>query len=337
MFIDYANVTIRSGHGGQGCVSFRREKYLPKGGPNGGDGGNGGNVILIGDAGLNSLVKYRYTPHLFAKNGSPGSGNNKSGRRGADMVVPVPCGTILRDPETEDIICEIIEPGVRVLLAKGGKGGLGNQHFATSTKQVPRYAQPGLPGVEFKAVLELKVMADIGLVGLPNAGKSSFITAVSHARPKIGSYPFTTLAPQVGMVELSDFRTMMIADIPGIIKGAAGGKGLGIQFLKHVERTRVLLFILDISPFADQPAAEALAVLRREIEAFGHGLPEKPYLIAANKKDMDPDGAGLKSLVDSLDADDAARVMAISALQRTGLAPLLESLYSRLTPAEGQI
>ena len=334
MFVDYANVTIRSGHGGQGCVSFRREKFMPKGGPNGGDGGKGGNVILIGDAKLNSLSKYRYSPRLFAKDGNPGTGNNRSGKRGADMRVPVPCGTILRDPETEEILYEIIEPDVPVFIAKGGKGGLGNQHFATSTKQLPRYAQPGLPGVEFKAVLELKVMADVGLVGLPNAGKSSFIQAVSHARPKIGNYPFTTLTPQVGMVELSNFRTMMIADIPGIIEGAAGGKGLGIQFLKHVERTRILLFILDISPFADQPAAEALAILQREIAAFGHGLTEKPYFIAANKEDMDSDGDGLKSLIDSLDTDDAARVMTISALKRTGLESLLESLYARLTPAE---
>jgi len=334
MFVDYANVIIRSGNGGKGCVSFRREKFMPKGGPNGGDGGDGGNVIVIGDAGLNSLSKYRYSPRLFAKNGNPGTGNNRSGKRGADMLVKVPCGTILRDPETEDILCEIIKPDVPVLIAKGGKGGLGNQHFATSTKQVPRYAQPGLPGVEFKAVLELKVMADVGLVGLPNAGKSSFITAVSHARPKIGSYPFTTLNPQVGVVELSDYRTMMIADIPGIIKGAAVGKGLGIQFLKHVERTRVLLLVLDISPFADQPASEALATLRREIEAFGHGLTEKPYLIAANKADMDPDGTGLQSLLDSLTTDDAARVMTISALKRTGLDNLLESLYARVTPTE---
>jgi GTP-binding protein len=305
---------------------------MPKGGPNGGDGGNGGNVLLIGDASLNSLVKYRYTPHLYAKNGNPGAGSNKTGKRGADMRVPVPLGTILRDPETEEILYEILEPGVPVVIAKGGKGGLGNQHFATATKQVPRYAQPGLPGIEFKAVLELKVMADIGLVGLPNAGKSSFIQAVSHARPKIGSYPFTTLNPQVGMVELSGYRTMMIADIPGIIEGAAHGRGLGIQFLKHVERTRVLLFILDISPFADQPASEALAILRREIEAFGHGLAEKPCLIAANKADMDPDGTGLQALVDSLDADDAARVMVISALKRTGLDSLLEELYAGLNP-----
>jgi GTP-binding protein len=327
MFVDYANVTIRSGHGGRGCVSFRREKFLPKGGPNGGDGGNGGNVVLIGDARLNSLSKYRYSPHLYAKNGHPGAGNNRTGKRGADFTAKVPCGTILRDAETEEIICEIIEPDVPVLVAKGGKGGLGNQHFATPTRQVPRYAQPGLPGVEFRAVLELKVMADVGLVGLPNAGKSSCIQAVSHARPKIGSYPFTTLNPQVGVVELSDFRTMMIADIPGIIKGAAGGKGLGIQFLKHVERTRVLLFILDISPFADQPASEAFEVLRREIEAFGHGLQEKPYLIAANKMDMDQDGTGFDNLLTGLNADDAARVLKISALQRTGLDSLLESLY----------
>jgi GTP-binding protein len=330
MFVDYANVIIRSGHGGRGCVSFRREKYMPKGGPNGGDGGNGGDVLLVGDAALNSLVKYRYAPRLFAKDGSPGSGSNKSGRRGADMRAPVPCGTILRDPETDDILCEVLEPAVPVLVARGGKGGLGNQHFATATRQVPRYAQPGLPGVEFRAVLELKVMADVGLVGLPNAGKSSLIQAVSRARPKIGDYPFTTLEPQVGVAELPGFRTLMIADIPGIIEGAAGGKGLGIQFLKHVERTRLLVFVLDCSPYAEMPAAHALEVLRREIEAFGHGLAHKPFVIAANKTDMDPDGTALRDLIEQLGPDDAARVAAISALQRTGLEQLLERLYARL-------
>ncbi len=330
MFIDYANVSIRSGHGGKGCVSFRREKYMPKGGPNGGDGGNGGDVLLVGDVALNSLVKQRYTPRLFAQDGRPGAGSNKSGKRGAAMVVPVPCGTILRDAETDEIICEVLEPGVPVLVAKGGKGGLGNQHFATATRQTPRYAQPGLPGVEFRAVLELKVMADVGLVGLPNAGKSSLIQAVSRARPKIADYPFTTLEPQVGVAELPGFRTLMIADIPGIIEGAAGGKGLGIQFLKHVERTRVLVFMLDISPYAELPAANALEVLRHEIESFGHGLAQKPFVIAANKTDMDPDGTALSELKAQLGPDDAARVAAISALQRSGLEQLLERLYACL-------
>lgn len=330
MFVDYANVIIRSGHGGRGCVSFRREKYMPKGGPNGGDGGDGGDVLLVGDNSLNSLVKYRYAPRLFAKDGRPGAGSNKSGRRGADMLAPVPCGTILRDAETEEIICEVLEPGIRTLVAKGGKGGLGNQHFATSTRQAPRYAQPGLPGIEFRAVLELKVMADVGLVGLPNAGKSSLIQAVSRARPKIGDYPFTTLEPQVGVAELPGFRTLMVADIPGIIEGAAGGRGLGIQFLKHVERTRVLLFMLDISPYAEVPAAQALHVLRRETEAFGHGLAEKPCIIAANKTDMDPDGAGLAELLAYLDPQERSRVRAVSALQRTGLERLLEELYALL-------
>ena len=334
MFVDYANVIVRSGHGGRGCVSFRREKYMPRGGPNGGDGGNGGDVLLIGDSSVNSLVKYRYAPRLFAENGRPGGGSNKSGRRGADMVAPVPCGTILRDPETEDIICEVLEPGATMLVAKGGKGGLGNQHFATATRQTPRYAQPGLPGIEYRAVLELKVMADVGLVGLPNAGKSSLITAVSRAHPKIGDYPFTTLEPQVGVAELPGFRTLMIADIPGIIEGAAGGKGLGIQFLKHVERTRILLFVLDLSPYAEVPATQALAVLRREIEAFGHDVARKPFMIAANKKDMDPDNTGLGELLASLAPEDRNRVLPISALQRSGLDRLLESLYTRLQPLE---
>ncbi len=330
MFVDYASVVIKSGNGGQGCVSFHREKFKPNGGPDGGDGGNGGDVILIGELGMNSLVRYRYTPRLFAKNGQPGMGSNRSGKKGKDMVVKVPCGTILRNTETGEILCEIIEPGTSVTVARGGKGGKGNQHFATPTKQAPRYAQPGLPGVEFKAELELKVMADIGLVGLPNAGKSSLISVVSHATPKIAGYPFTTLNPVVGVIELSEFRTMVMADIPGIIEGASEGKGLGIQFLKHVERTKTLLFVIDISPYADTPPENAFEILHREIESFGHGLPEKPFLIAANKTDLDPDATCRDEFSNHIPDNLKEKFFQISTATREGIDQLITALDKTL-------
>ncbi|MCP4717671.1 MAG: GTPase ObgE [Deltaproteobacteria bacterium] len=326
MFVDTAKVTIKSGDGGKGCVSFRREKYIAKGGPNGGDGGSGGDVIFVGDKGLNSLVKFRYSPRLIAERGRPGEGNNRTGRKGRSVTVKVPCGTIVRDIETEEILCEIMAPDAPVTLAHGGKGGKGNQHFATPTKQAPRYAQDGLPGVEFSAVLELKIIADVGLVGLPNAGKSSLITALSHATPKIADYPFTTLNPEVGVIELSDFRTIVMADIPGIIEGAAHGRGLGIQFLKHVERTRVLLFMVDLSSFADTPPHEALNTLFKETDQFGHGLKDKQFLIAANKTDLDPDGKAWNQFKQELAPEYHNRVFPISAATRQGLDKLLEAL-----------
>ncbi len=326
MFVDTASVTIKSGKGGKGCMSFHREKYKPRGGPDGGDGGGGGDVIFIGDAGMNSLVKFRYSPRLFAQNGKHGSGNNRSGKKGRNLSVKVPCGTIVSIEDTGEIICEITDPGIPVTLARGGMGGRGNQHFATSVNQAPRYVQEGRPGNEFKALLELKVMADIGLVGIPNAGKSSLITAVSIAAPRIADYPFTTLNPVVGVIELSDYRTMVMADIPGIIEGASHGRGLGLKFLKHVERTKVLLFVVDVSQFADTPPQKAFNILRSETQTFGHGLAEKKFLIAANKIDLDPEKESLNRFMAELDSEIAEKVFPISTATRQGIDRLIAAL-----------
>jgi GTP-binding protein len=326
MFVDNATIVIKSGCGGKGCLSFRREKYKPRGGPDGGDGGNGGDVIFVGDSGMNSLVKFRYSPRLFAKNGKHGMGNNRSGRKGQNLIVKVPCGTILRNVDTGEVICEITRAGHPVTIAQGGRGGRGNQHFATSVNQTPRFFENGNPGVEFAAILELKVMADVGLVGLPNAGKSSLVTAVSQATPKIADYPFTTLNPVVGVIELPGYRTMVMADIPGIIEGASQGRGLGIQFLKHVERTKVLLFVVDVSRFANTPPHKALKTLRNEINRFGHGLHKKKFLIAANKIDLDPEHSALSQFISRLNGGFAEKLFPISAVTREGIERLITEL-----------
>jgi len=326
MFIDIAKVTVKSGNGGSGCVSFRREKFIPNGGPNGGDGGRGGDVILVGDARINNLAAFRFSPRLVGENGRPGEGNNRTGRGGKSKTVKVPCGTILKNAETDEVVCEILEPDVPAIIVVGGKGGAGNQHFATSRNQAPRIAKDGKPGEGFKAIMELKVMADVGLLGLPNAGKSSLITAVSHARPKIADYPFTTLDPSVGVIELPDFRRIFMADIPGIIEGAAHGKGLGIKFLKHVERTKVLLFVLDVSSFAETPAIEAFNVLRKEIEEFGQGLKQKKFLIAINKIDLDPEKECINKFIKELHKNYKASVYPISAATTEGLDELVAAL-----------
>ncbi len=330
MFVDSARVFVKSGDGGAGCVSFRREKYIPKGGPNGGDGGNGGDVILIGDTRVDSLVEYRYKAKLVAERGHNGSGNNRSGKQGRNFVARVPCGALLRNEETGQIICEITKPDEPVVVLHGGRGGKGNQHFATSTNQAPRFSQPGLPGEEFAGVLELKVMADVGLVGLPNAGKSSLITAVSKAHPKIADYPFTTLQPVVGVIELSDFRSFVMADIPGIIEGASQGKGLGLKFLKHVERTRVLLYVLDISQYADMPPEKAFAVLQHEVRDFGQALEEKKFLIAANKMDLDADREAFDSFVAQAGSRFAGKIFPVSAAAHQGLDELVAAVYKLL-------
>jgi GTP-binding protein len=329
VFVDTATVLIRSGHGGRGCLSFRREKYRPRGGPDGGDGGDGGSVIFIGDHSLNTLAQFRHSPKLAAQNGRPGRSNNCSGKKGEDRIVKVPCGTMVRNAETEEVLFEIIEPGNPVVVARGGSGGRGNQHFATPTNQAPRHVEKGWPGVEFTACLELKIIADVGLLGLPNAGKSSLITAVSHATPKIADYPFTTLRPHLGVIYFPDYRSIVMADIPGIIEGAAEGKGLGIQFLRHVERTRLLLVVIDISAFAETPSHEALKIVHREIKKFGHGLSDKKMLIAANKIDLDPERTAVKQFVKHLKNADARLVYPISAVTREGL-PVLISAIDKL-------
>lgn len=336
MFVDSAKVFVKSGDGGAGCVSFRREKYIPKGGPDGGDGGRGGDVILIGDRRMDSLIEYRYKANLVAERGHNGSGNNRTGKQGQDFVARVPCGAILRSEETGEVICEITEPDEPVVVLHGGRGGKGNQHFATSTHQTPRFCQPGLPGEEFAGVLELKVMADVGLVGLPNAGKSSLITAVSKAHPKIADYPFTTLQPVVGVVELSDFRSFVMADIPGIIEGASQGKGLGLQFLKHVERTRVLLYVLDISPYADMPPEQAFAVLQQEVQDFGQNLEKKKFLIAANKIDLDADREAFDRFVRQAGPQCAGKIFPVSAAAHQGLNELVGAVYKLLHELEDE-
>ncbi len=326
MFVDSAKILIKAGDGGRGCVSFRRERFKPRGGPDGGDGGHGGDVVFRGSSSMNNLSRFRYTPRLFAKNGHPGRGNNCSGKKGKSITVNVPCGTIIKNLADGTILYEIIEPDIPVIVAKGGKGGMGNQHFATPTKQAPRYAQKGLPGEAFEVELELKIMADVGLVGLPNAGKSSLISKLSNAHPKIAGYPFTTLNPVVGVVELPEFRSLVMADIPGIIEGASSGKGLGLKFLKHIERTKAILYVIDISSFADTSPSQAFRILQNELKSFGHGLTEKKFLIAANKTDIDPDGTSLNDFLKNIGTKMAEKVHPVSVATGNGTDSLLAAL-----------
>ena len=285
-FLDQAKIYIRSGNGGAGCVSFRREKFIEFGGPDGGDGGRGGAVVAECVDGLNTLIDYRYQQHFKAKTGGHGMGKNRSGAGGADVVLKVPKGTQIFDQDNETLLADLVELGDRVVLAKGGNGGFGNAHFKSSTNRAPRRANPGLPGEERTIWLRLKLIADAGLVGLPNAGKSTFLAAVSAARPKIADYPFTTLHPQLGVVGI-DGREFVLADIPGLIAGAHEGAGLGDRFLGHVERCRVLLHLVDGTC---EHAGKAYKTVREELVAYGHGLAEKPEIVALNKIDaLTPD------------------------------------------------
>jgi GTPase len=280
-FLDYAKVTIRSGGGGGGCVSFRREKFVEFGGPDGGDGGRGGDVWVVAVDGLNTLIDFRYQQHFFAKNGQPGMGRNRTGKDGDDIVLRVPVGTEILDEDEETVIADLTEVDQRVLLAKGGNGGFGNTHFKTSTNQAPRRANPGQEGVERALWLRLKLIADVGLVGLPNAGKSTFLAATSNARPKIADYPFTTLHPNLGVVGVDDVE-FVIADIPGLIEGAHEGRGLGDQFLAHVERCAVLLHLVDGT---SEDVAADWETIDRELELYGGVLADKPRITALNKID----------------------------------------------------
>jgi GTPase len=280
-FLDEAKVYIRSGDGGNGCVSFRREKFIEFGGPNGGDGGKGGDVIAEAVEGLNTLIDYRYQQHFKARNGSAGMGRDRHGSNGGDMVLKVPAGTQIYAEDGETLLADLTETGQRVVLARGGNGGFGNAHFKSSTNRAPRHANPGQPGEEFTIRLRLKLIADAGIVGLPNAGKSTLLAAVSAAKPKIADYPFTTLHPQLGVVEI-DGREFVLADIPGLIEGAHVGSGLGDRFLGHIERCRVLIHLVDAMA---EDAAQAYATVRAELEAYGHGLVQKREIVTLNKID----------------------------------------------------
>jgi GTP-binding protein len=289
MFLDEASIQVVAGDGGNGCVAFRREKGEPHGGPNGGDGGNGGNVAITADEGLNTLYPFRFKRRFAAGRGQHGMGSNCTGKKGADVEISVPVGTVIKDADSGEILGDLAEHGQRLVVVKGGRGGRGNQHFASSVNQAPTYHEPGHPGQDRKIRLELKLLADVGLVGFPNAGKSTLISRISAARPKIADYPFTTLEPNLGVVSTEDNRTFVVADIPGIIEGAHEGHGLGIQFLKHVERTGLLLHLVDVSEMSGRDPLEDFKIILRELESFSPELAAKPMFVVATKMDAAQD------------------------------------------------
>lgn len=322
MFIDRVVVNVEAGTGGSGATSFRREFRVPMGGPDGGDGGRGGDVIVIGDSNLGTLLDYTYRDRWAAERGEHGMGSNRTGRSGADVVLPVPVGTVIRDADTGELLGDLLEDGERLVVARGGRGGRGNAFFATATHQAPREWQPGEEGERRRIELELKLIADVGLVGQPNAGKSTLLSVISAARPKIGDYPFTTLAPNLGVVQLSGHRTYVVADIPGIIEGAHEGRGLGLQFLRHIERTRVLAFLVPADSMDWQAEYDQL---RAEIQAHSAELAGKPHCVVVTKMDL------LGELdAPHIEASDAFGTFAISAVARTGLDALLEAWYRQI-------
>ncbi len=324
-FLDLAKVYIRSGSGGSGCISFRREKYIEYGGPDGGDGGNGGNVWAEAVDGLNTLIDFRYQQHFFAENGRPGMGAQRTGKTGEDIVLRVPVGTEILDEDQETVLADLTEVGQRVLLAKGGNGGFGNLHFKTSTNQAPRRANPGLAGVERTIWLRLKLIADVGLLGLPNAGKSTFLAATSNARPKIADYPFTTLHPNLGVVGVDNVE-FVVADIPGLIEGASEGRGLGDLFLGHVERCAVLLHLVDGT--SGTPIEDYQTIIQ-EIEAYGGFLAEKPRVTVLNKIDTldEEERAFIK---EELEAVTDGPVMLMSGVSREGVTDVLRALRAQI-------
>ena len=295
MFIDEAKITLHAGNGGHGCIAFRREKFVPRGGPSGGDGGNGGSIYLVADDQENTLLKFRYNHTFRADRGRHGEGSNKHGKSGDDLEIRIPVGTVVFEQETGELLHDFTESGERVLVAKGGRGGHGNAHFATSTNRAPTRAQDGLLGEERALRLELKLLADVGLVGFPNAGKSTLISSISAARPKIADYPFTTLEPHLGVVRYDQDRSFVVADIPGLIEGAHLGHGLGIQFLRHIERTRLLLHLIDVSPTEDRDPVKDFKTIEKELGEHSADLPLKPRIVVATKSDV-ADAAKLRKL-----------------------------------------
>lgn len=323
MFIDSAKIHVKAGDGGNGVISFRREKYVPKGGPDGGDGGDGGSVYLVADSNLSTLLDFRYAHRYKAERGAHGQGSRKSGLSGNDVVIKVPCGTLVKDAETGDVIADLVEHGAKVLVAKGGKGGRGNQHFATPTNRAPRHAEPGQPGEERWIELELKLLADVGLVGFPNAGKSTLISVLSAAKPKIADYPFTTLEPNLGIARYQDYKSFVIADIPGIIEGASEGKGLGLKFLKHIERTKVLAILL---PANSLDLKAEYKILTAELKKFNPTLAQKPKVVVISKMDVAPEGFELPKFR-------GAKVVPISSVAQQGLDKLKTVLWETINEA----
>jgi GTP-binding protein len=340
MFIDEAQIRVKAGDGGNGCVSFRREKFIPKGGPDGGDGGKGGDVFFQAIENIDTLIDFAGKHHWHAGNGQPGSGSNKHGASGEDLVIKVPPGTLIYDNDLDLLLKDLNEPGLKVCICRGGKGGKGNKFFATPINQTPRHATPGKPGQERNIKLVLKLIADVGLVGMPNAGKSTLISRCSAARPKIADYPFTTIEPVLGIVELSGFRRFVMADIPGLIEGAHDGAGLGHDFLKHIERTAILVHILDIMPLDSSDPAENYAAIRNELEQYSNVLAQKPEIIVANKIDLIADSPhemaasgsshGKNKVVKELEEKLNHPVHPISAVTGSGIKELTELLWQKV-------
>jgi len=331
MFVDEVDIHVEAGHGGRGCLAFRREKFVPRGGPSGGDGGHGGSVYVVASPHINTLINFRFHPEFSAEKGEHGMGSNCTGHGGADLELAVPIGTLVYEKtgdagEPYRLLADLAEEGEKILVAKGGRGGLGNARFATATNRAPRKVQPGEEGEIKDLRLELKLLADVGLVGFPNAGKSTMIARISAARPKIADYPFTTLTPNLGVVRLGDDRSFVVADVPGLIEGAHRGQGLGHQFLRHLERTRVLIHMVDVSGTTGRRPADDLDTLRRELELFSPELASKPQLVAANKIDAVDDLDSVRALADRAQALDLL-FFELSAVTGAGVPALLEAAW----------
>lgn len=327
MFVDEAKIYVRAGDGGNGAVTFRREKYVPKGGPSGGNGGKGGDVIFVADRNLSTLLDFNYKRKYIAENGKPGGNSLKDGRNGENVYVKVPVGTIIKDAETDEVLADLTEDGEQFVAARGGKGGKGNASFATPTNQTPRYAEEGKPGEERRIKLELKLIADVGLVGFPNAGKSTLISVISAAKPKIADYPFTTLQPNLGIVKYKDYKSFTVADIPGIIEGAHEGKGLGLRFLRHIERTKIILMLIDVT---DENYQKTYDTLINELKEYSETLFKKKLLLAFSKMDLLPEEETQEVRRRKVNGYEG-KIHFISAVSGFGIKELLDDLWTKLT------
>ncbi len=332
MFVDEAIIHVKAGDGGNGCVSFRREKYIPKGGPDGGDGGDGGSIVFVADTNRNTLLDFAGKHHWAAQKGEGGMGKKMYGKGGEDLIVPVPVGTVVHDLDTGTILADLDDHGIRRVICRGGKGGRGNFHFRSSTNQTPRFAEPGTLGEERNLKLELKLIADVGIAGKPNAGKSTLLSVISSAKPKVADYPFTTLVPQLGIAEVDAERRIVFADIPGLIEHASEGAGLGHAFLRHIERCKLIVHLIDLFPIDGTDPLENYRVIRNELEQFGDELGRKPELIVANKIDLTPEGDDtLEKLREALKPRE---VIAISGAAKMNLDTFLEKVWAKLHPRQ---
>lgn len=333
-FIDEAKIFLHAGNGGNGCISFRREKYVPRGGPDGGDGGNGGSIIFIADKKINTLIDFKYRKHYRAENGENGRGKTQNGKNGRDTIIRVPAGTIIKNAESGEIIADLVNNGDRIIVANGGRGGKGNASFATPTRQAPRIATKGKKGESLWAILELHLIADVGIIGMPNAGKSTLISKISAAKPKIADYPFTTLSPNLGVVRYDNFNSFVVADMPGLIEGAHSGEGLGIKFLRHIERTKLLLHLITMdSP--DDSCSKKYRIIRSELEKYDPRLLKKPEIVALNKIDLPYVRNNIEKIQKKF-AEKSIKVYPVSAVTGEGIKELLGEIVNKLSLIKSQ-